>query len=51
MRLEQAVTVYREALKERTRQRSLRAWAITQNNLARTLASLGRQENGTAHLQ
>ena len=41
-RLEQAVTAYTEALKERTRQRVPLDWAMTQNNLGNALTCPGR---------
>jgi len=50
-RLEEAVSAYREALKERTRERVPLAWATTQNNLATALSSLGERESGVARLE
>jgi len=50
-RLEEAVTAYREALKERTRERVPLAWAMTQNNLGNALLSLGERESGVASLE
>ena len=47
-RLDQAVTAYREALKERARDRVPLEWAGTQNNLGSALLDLGRRETGTA---
>jgi hypothetical protein len=45
--LEEAVTAYREALKEWTRKRAPLQWAGTQNNLGLALWSLGARESGT----
>ena len=50
-RLEEAVTAYREALKEYTRERVPLQWAMTQNNLGNALATLGERESGTARLE
>ena len=50
-RLEQAVTAYRDALLERTRERMPLNWARTQNNLGNALAKLGECESGTANLK
>ncbi|MBI1331136.1 MAG: tetratricopeptide repeat protein, partial [Alphaproteobacteria bacterium] len=50
-RLEEAVTAYREALKERTRERVPLDWAMTQNNLGTALTCLGGRESGTARLE
>jgi tetratricopeptide (TPR) repeat protein len=44
--LEEAVTAYREALKEYTRERVPLDWAVTQNNLGVALHSLGKRESG-----
>jgi len=49
--LEEAVEVYREALKERTRERVPLKWAVTQNNLGNALSSLGEREPGTERLE
>src|SRR5437764_9219486 len=49
--LEEAVTAYRDALKERTRERVPLDWATTQNNLGNALGSLGERESGTARLE
>src|SRR5262249_15560623 len=49
-KLEEAVALYREALKEQTRERVPLEWARTQNNLAIALERLGRRESGTAKL-
>ncbi|HWQ70620.1 MAG TPA: hypothetical protein VN494_11845 [Patescibacteria group bacterium] len=46
-----AVAIYREALKERTRERVPLDWAMTQYNLGTALARLGEREKGTAHLE
>src|SRR6516164_1104 len=51
VRLEEAVAAYREALKERTRERAPLDWATTQNNLGNALARLGERESGTARLE
>src|SRR5262249_28839222 len=50
-KFEEAVTVYREALKEQTRERVPLAWAQTQSNLGNALSSLGERESGTAKLE
>ena len=50
-RLEEAVAAYREALKERTRERVPLDWATTQTNLGLALARLGERESGTARLE
>lgn len=49
--LEQAVTAYQNALKERTRDRVPMDWAMTQNNLGNALASLGIRESITTLLE
>ena len=49
-RLDQAVTAYTEALKERTRDRVPMEWAMTQMNLGTALATLGERESGTERL-
>ncbi len=49
--LEEAVATYREALKERTRDRMPQNWAATQNNLGIALRMLGERENSTSHLK
>ncbi|MGC1504000.1 MAG: tetratricopeptide repeat protein [Sulfitobacter sp.] len=49
-RLEEAVTAYRDALLEYTRERVPLQWAMTQNNLGNALATLGERETGTARL-
>jgi len=46
--LAEAVTTYREALKERTRDRVPLSWAMTQNNLGNALATLGKRGDDTA---
>src|SRR4029450_498409 len=46
-RLEEAVTAYRAALQERTRERVPLDWAMTQSNLGYVLSILGRREPGT----
>lgn len=45
-RLAEAVTAYRAALTERTRERVPLDWAITQNNLGAALSALGERESG-----
>ena len=50
-RLEEAVTAFREALKERTRERVPLDWAATQTNLGNALSALGERESGTARLE
>ena len=50
-KLEEAVAAYREALKERTRERVPLDWAMTQNNLGTALSNLGERESGTAKLE
>ncbi|MFZ3326571.1 MAG: hypothetical protein WA231_12035, partial [Methylocella sp.] len=45
------VEAYRDALKERTRERVPLDWAMTQMNLGNALASLGARESGTARLE
>jgi tetratricopeptide (TPR) repeat protein len=45
-----AIHAFREALKEWTRERVPRQWAMTQNNLGVTLQTLGEFESGTARL-
>jgi tetratricopeptide (TPR) repeat protein len=50
-RLEEAVTAYRDALQERTRERVPLDWAATQNNLGDALWRLGERESGTARLE
>ncbi|MBN1868649.1 tetratricopeptide repeat protein, partial [Candidatus Sumerlaeota bacterium] len=49
--LEEAVAAYREALKERTRERVPLQWATTQNNLGNALFRLGERESGTKRLE
>jgi hypothetical protein len=48
VRLEKAVIAYREALKERTRERVPMRWAATESNLGTALWTLGERESGTA---
>ena len=50
-RLEEAVSAYRAALEERTRDRVPMAWATTQMNLGNALLSLGKRESGTDRLE
>jgi hypothetical protein len=47
-RLEEAVTAFRAALAERTRERVPLDWAMTQSNLGNALQTLGARESGTA---
>jgi tetratricopeptide (TPR) repeat protein len=49
--LEESVAAYREALKERTRERVPLDWATTQNSLGTALSSLGERESGTERLE
>ena len=49
--LNDAVTAYREALKEWTRERVPLYWAGTQNNLGNALETLGEREPGTTRLE
>jgi tetratricopeptide (TPR) repeat protein len=49
-RLDEAITTYREALKERTRERVPLNWAMTQNNLGSALQTLGARESSTTRL-
>jgi tetratricopeptide (TPR) repeat protein len=49
--LQAAVSAFREALKERTRERVPLGWAMTQNNLGNALATLGQRESGPEQLQ
>jgi tetratricopeptide (TPR) repeat protein len=50
-KLEEAVAAYREALKERTRDRVPLSWARVQNNLGTALRALGERESGTAKFE
>jgi hypothetical protein len=50
-RLLEAVAAYRDALKERTRERAPLDWARTQNDLGTALGALGERESGTAGLE
>jgi len=50
-RLEEAIAAFRDALKERTRERVPLHWATTQNSLGNALAALGERESGTARLE
>ena len=49
--MKEAVTLFREALKERTRDKELLLWAGTQNNLAMALSSLGMMERRNSKLE
>jgi tetratricopeptide (TPR) repeat protein len=49
--LEEAVEAYRQALKEITRERMPLQWAMTHNNLANALQTLGKRESGTKRLE
>jgi tetratricopeptide (TPR) repeat protein len=48
--LNQAVTAYRAALEENTRDRVPLEWAMTQMDLGAALETLGVRESGTEHL-
>jgi hypothetical protein len=50
-RLEQAVSAYRAALVENTRERVPLDWAMTHNNMGIALRTLGARENGTEKLK
>jgi len=50
-RLEEAVTTFRDALLEYTRERAPLNWAMTQNNLGNALDTLGNRESSTARLE
>jgi tetratricopeptide (TPR) repeat protein len=50
-RQEEAVTAYREALKERTREQVPLQWAQTQNNIGNALWKLGEREGGPGRLE
>src|SRR6266481_6775823 len=50
-KLEEAVATFREALKERTRERVPLEWATTQTNLGAALFRLGERDSGTAKLK
>ena len=50
-RLEEAVTAYRSALEERTRDRVPLDWAMTQMNLGFTLTRLGERQADTSSLE
>ena len=50
-RLEEAITAYREALKEEMRESVPLDWAKTQNDLGNTLARLGERQRGTEKLE
>ena len=49
--LEEAVVAYRNAFEERTRERNPLDWALTQNNLGKTLFILGEQEDNRRLLE
>ena len=49
--LDEAVAAYREALKERTRERAPLEWAATQSDLGIALARLGQREEKPGHLE
>ena len=49
--MEDTVAVYREALKEVTRERVPLEWAMTQMNLGAVLTRLGERESGTGKLE
>src|SRR5262249_11588728 len=50
-RLKEAIAAFRQALKERTRERVPLDWAMTQNNFVIALSRLGKRESGTAWLE
>jgi tetratricopeptide (TPR) repeat protein len=50
-RLEEAVTAFRDALREWTRDRVPLDWAMTQSNLGLALTRLGERESGSARLE
>jgi len=50
-RLEEAVSAYRAALEERTRDQVPLDWAMTQMNLGNALWRLAEHESGTARLE
>jgi tetratricopeptide (TPR) repeat protein len=50
-RLEEEIVAYRDALKQRTRERLPLDWAATQNHLGNALSTLGARENNTARLE
>ena len=50
-RLEEAVTTFRAALGEWTRERVPNAWAMIQNNLGVALKALGERQSGSARLE
>src|SRR5262249_18731354 len=50
-RLKEAVTAYRAALEEYTRERVPLDWAMTQNNLGSVLTILGQRKSGTGRLE
>jgi tetratricopeptide (TPR) repeat protein len=50
-RLEEAIAVYREALREFARERVPLDWAMTQNNLGNALETLGERDSDTARLE
>ena len=49
--LTEAVTAYRAALQEWTRERVPLEWAMAQNNLGLALWKLGERESGTVRLE
>ena len=51
VKLEEAVVVFHEALKEHTRERAPLDWATIQNNLGTALLRLGERESRTAKLE
>ena len=50
-KLEEAVAAYREALKERTRERVPLDWAMTQHGLANALATLAKRQKNTPRMK
>jgi tetratricopeptide (TPR) repeat protein len=49
--LVQAIGVYRDVVRERSRERVPLQWAMTQNNLGTALSELGERESGTGRLE
>ena len=49
--LEDAVTAFRNALLEHTRERTPQQWAMARGNLGNALVSLGVRESDSTHLE